>query len=507
MDVRPVRIGARRARRRIRRRKQPPLQLGIIDLVRDRPAETRHGRPAHVLADRRLADPRRLADQPPAHPQRVRQTQRVTYLPHRHSLRWHRSLPGCQGARSADSTVDGSAALRRHHPLSAITGMLSALARNRCPRCTGFRSHGWRHLQCLVDTHPIVPNRDLARMQPIPSRAGYSKMAKTQVKETSATAFDEEARDQTSRIMGRKYDAARLAITDAGDDKPMPIVSHRGRSYSGFHSGAGELVSAELIGTQLPKTAIVLIDEIESSLHPRAQRRVIRDLAQMARLRDLQIIFTTHSPYILEELPPDGRLYVTDDTSGKTIIAGVSTSFAMTSMDDEQHPECDVYIEDEIAEDLLREIVVAKAPDILGRIRFIPYGPANVGRSLGQMDAEGRFPNKSCVFLDGDQEPSAGCNILPGGDAPERVLFDQLGSDWTDVAQRVGRSASKVSDACEKAMTHSSSRDWIDAAADTLLLKGSILWQAMCASWANRIMNSAEGVVIVDAIRVKLGSA
>lgn len=70
---------------------------------------TRHGSPTHVLADRRLADPRRLADKPPAHPQRVRQTQHVTYLPHRHSLRRHRSPPGCQGDRSADSTVDGSA--------------------------------------------------------------------------------------------------------------------------------------------------------------------------------------------------------------------------------------------------------------------------------------------------------------------------------------------------------------------------------------------------------------
>jgi predicted ATPase len=348
---------------------------------------------------------------------------------------------------------------------------------------------------------------DLARMQPIPSRTGYTKMAKTQVREVGATAFDDEARERLSRIMGKKYDAARVAITDVGDDKPMPVVSHRGRSYSGFHSGAGELVSAELTSAVLPKTSIVLIDEIESSLHPRAQRRVVRDLAQLARLRDLQIIFTTHSPYVLEELPPEGRLYVTDDMDGKTLIAGVSASFAMTSMDDEQHPECDVYIEDEIAEDLLREIIVAKAPEILGRIRFIPYGPANVGRSLGQMESEGRFPNKSAIFLDGDQEPSPGCHVLPGGDAPERVLFDQLGDDWTDVAQRVGRSPSKVADACEKAMTRSSSRDWIDAAADALLLKGSILWQAMCASWATRKMSGPDGVAIVDVIRVKLGTA
>jgi hypothetical protein len=30
--------------------------------------------------------------------------------------------------------------LRRHHLLSAITGMLSALRWNRCPRCAGFRN-------------------------------------------------------------------------------------------------------------------------------------------------------------------------------------------------------------------------------------------------------------------------------------------------------------------------------------------------------------------------------
>ena len=130
MDVRPVRIGARRRRTGLRQRKQPPLQFGIVDLVRDRPAQTRRGRTAHVLADRRLADPRRFADQPPAHPQRVGQTQRITYLPHRHSLCWHRSLPGCQGARSADSTVDGSAAY------AIITRCPQSP--ECCPPCTGI---------------------------------------------------------------------------------------------------------------------------------------------------------------------------------------------------------------------------------------------------------------------------------------------------------------------------------------------------------------------------------
>ncbi|HEV8693801.1 MAG TPA: AAA family ATPase [Lysobacter sp.] len=348
---------------------------------------------------------------------------------------------------------------------------------------------------------------DLGRIQPIPARTGYLKIAKPQVRETLSQAFDEDTTTRLSQIMGRKYDTARMAITEMGDDRPVPVISHRGKIYSGFHSGSGELVSAELISASMPKGAIVLIDEIESSLHPRAQRRVIRDLAQLARQKDLQIVFTTHSPYVLDELPPEGRLFVTDTIDGKALIYGISPFFALTSMDDEHYPECDIYVEDGIAEDLLREIIVAAAPEILSRLRFIPYGPANVGRALGQMDSERRFPNKSCVFLDGDQEPSTGCHILPGGDAPERVLFDALAGHWPEVGTRVGRGASQVADACEKAMTRATSREWIDAAADSLLLKGGILWQAMCATWATKQLPRSKALEIVDAIRIKLGAA
>jgi hypothetical protein len=209
---------------------------------------------------------------------------------------------------------------------------------------------------------------------------------------------------------------------------------------------------------------------------------------------------------VLEELPPAGRLYVADGDGGKTIISGISPYFAMTRMDDEHHPECDVYVEDTVAEDLLREIIVARGPDILPRLRFIPYGPANVGRALGQMKANGRFPDATCIFLDGDQEASDGCSVLPGEDAPERVVFEGLIDKWALVSQRVGRSASRVADCCEKAMTRGDAHEWIDAAADALLLKGNILWQAMCAVWATECLSEQAALPTVDAIRAELPS-
>ena len=76
------------------RREQPPLQLRIADLRRDRPGDADHLGAGHVLADRRLADAGCLSHLTHAEPQLVRQSQNLSDLPHRHSHRRHRP-PRC----------------------------------------------------------------------------------------------------------------------------------------------------------------------------------------------------------------------------------------------------------------------------------------------------------------------------------------------------------------------------------------------------------------------------
>jgi hypothetical protein len=223
--------------------------------------------------------------------------------------------------------------------------------------------------------------------------------------------------------MGRTYDSARMALADIDERREVPVISKAKTAYSGFHQGSGETTIAELLRTDLPRYALVLIDEIESSLHPRAQRRLIRDLAERCRERELQIILTTHSPYVPDELPFEARKYILETTETKKIVSGVSPQFAMTKMDDEAHPDCDVYVEDKAAQLLVAEVLAYQAPDAFLRCQIIPFGAANVGQALGQMIDQDRFPRPSLVFLDGDNEPTIGCIILPGGDAPERVVF------------------------------------------------------------------------------------
>jgi predicted ATPase len=324
---------------------------------------------------------------------------------------------------------------------------------------------------------------DLRRIQAISSRVGYQRIAKAANTESRREQFSEEKLQRFSAICGRTYASVGFALSNIDENRWVPVASIKHDQYSGFHQGAGELAIAELLRWDIPRYGIVLIDEFETSLHPRAQRRLMRDMAEMCRVHELQIIVTTHSPYVLDELPDAGRMYVMSSTP-KVLVTGVSPAFALTQMDDEPHPELDIYVEDDTARIMLEEIIVATGKELVRRCAIIPFGAASVGLALGLMVSQKRFPRPSLVFLDADQELATGCHLLPGDDAPERVVFAELkAKNWVNVAQRIGRPPSEVIDALDSAMTKTDHHEWIADAANRLVLGGNELWRALCSSW------------------------
>lgn len=348
---------------------------------------------------------------------------------------------------------------------------------------------------------------DLNRLQPVATRVGYARIAKTRHSEASAVQFNADQVDRFSSVMGKRYDSAKIALTDIDNIREVPVISKNGIAYSGFHQGSGETTVAELLQVPLPKNGLILIDEIESSLHPRAQRRLIRDLAERCREAELQIIITTHSPYILEELPLEARMHILESGGTKIIAAGVSPQFAMTKMDDENHPECDIYVEDEVAKTWIGEILSAKSSDIFPRVSIIPFGSSQVGLALGMMASQNRFPRPTCVFLDGDSSAAPGCHLLPGGDAPEQVVFNDLKTKgWANVSLRISRDHSAVYDACNRAMTVNDHHLWVRAAANELRCGGDILWQALCAEWVNACLDESTAALVTGPIEDALSA-
>lgn len=64
---------------------------------------------------------------------------------------------------------------------------------------------------------------------------------------------------------------------------------------------------------------LVLLDDVEQGLHPKAQRELITVFKEIIQTNpNLQIIFTTHSPYIVDELTPSQVHVLSNTDSGFT---------------------------------------------------------------------------------------------------------------------------------------------------------------------------------------------
>lgn len=346
---------------------------------------------------------------------------------------------------------------------------------------------------------------DLSRIQPVAGRVGFQKIAKSKHHEVSAESYDDARLARLSRIMGKKYESAKMALTDVDPKRSIPVLLREGQPFSGFHQGSGETTMVEFLQTDPHDYSLLLIDEIETSLHPRSQRRLIRELADRCRERQLQIILTSHSPYILEELPLEARIYVFESGGSRQVLSEVSPNFALTKMDDEPHFECDLFVEDHASEVMLMEILSQFAPQLVSRCKVTTFGAANAGRTLGTMVIQDRFWRPTCVFLDGDVTPSPGCGLLPGEDAPERVVFDELREqNWAKLADRINRPFADMADACQMAMTLGNHHEWVRSAATKLTMSGNVLWHMMCAEWAGTSLHRDIADAVIAPIETAL---
>jgi predicted ATPase len=346
---------------------------------------------------------------------------------------------------------------------------------------------------------------DLSRLQPVSTRVGYARIAKANAVETRAEPFSAPTIARLSNILGRTYSSAKNAVSSIDATRKVTVLTNDKTSYSAFHQGAGEMTIAEVVNWDIPNTSLLLIDEVETSLHPRAQRRLIRDLATLARQKEVQIILTTHSPYVLEELPARARIQVTEVNGQKTLLNGISPYFAMTKMDDAQHVQVDVYVEDNEAKIFVEEVLAQHRPMLSPTTLVSPCGPASVGRALGQMIYAKRFAKPTVVLLDADQDVSDGCNILPGsGQPPERFVFEKVReANFGNLPEMLKRDYASVSAAINSAMAIDDHHHWLAHVANELRVPADVVWRAMAAEWAETLATEEELTRIIHRRRAE----
>lgn len=89
----------------------------------------------------------------------------------------------------------------------------------------------------------------------------------------------------------------------------------------------GTLIATALIAvlesSSCPK--VLLLDDIEQGLHPKAQRELVQQLNRIMEERpELQIVATTHSPYIVDELEPEEVVLLALNAEGSSEVKRLS---------------------------------------------------------------------------------------------------------------------------------------------------------------------------------------
>ena len=97
----------------------------------------------------------------------------------------------------------------------------------------------------------------------------------------------------------------------------------------GFAASEGTLVTLALITilSSPNHPNLILLDDIERGLHPTAQMELVRQLRALLDLdemRDVQILATTHSPYILDPLDFEQVFVFALDSDGSTAVKRLS---------------------------------------------------------------------------------------------------------------------------------------------------------------------------------------
>lgn len=345
---------------------------------------------------------------------------------------------------------------------------------------------------------------DISRTLPIDSSIGYGKIAKRAIAESGTEQLPDEFRKKLSHVMGYPYDDARFALTTADKRREVGVVRRNFGEVSQFHQGAGEDATLDLMRvlSKVPKYALLIIDEVESSLHPAAQRRLVNVLLELSKKQRCQVILSTHSPFVLDELPEEARVVLLASDHGSSVVLGPSVEFALTRIDEVRHPELHVFVEDRVAEYFLRAILMATAtgPDLYRRILVAPVGSASVVRTMGKLVSELALPYNSIAVLDGDQDTAPGCLVLPrartgnaGDSAPERMVYlDLKTKGWANLAHRFGMGAGTLFSELDDVITNPRHHEWNAAIGDKLNISKTSVWETMVQEWVRECAPAAE---------------
>lgn len=282
----------------------------------------------------------------------------------------------------------------------------------------------------LEDRHVLYFG--IQRTVPAGERKEFKKFATFQYKyKGSRRNLDLQVQKQLSRIIGK--DVSHFVVADMSrrsNVKDFYVGGDGAIQYSEFHFGAGESSVIRMVSEieAAPKNSLVLIEEIENGLHPVAVSMMVEYLIDVASRRSIQSIFTTHSDYALEWLPPEAIWSAIDGAAEQGPIS-IGSLRAITGKVEKRLA---IFVEDIFAREWVELIIRTYLPEHIQEIGVYDVGGDVRARQTHHSHLENPAVSESmkplCI-LDGDscieEDEQSGILKLPGS-IPELEIFDYV---------------------------------------------------------------------------------
>jgi hypothetical protein len=238
-----------------------------------------------------------------------------------------------------------------------------------------------------------------------------------------------------------KFDGLRVVNLTRGNGNQvfvLKVSDGPAKYHSEKNFSLGELCILKLVEgiKDCPNQSLVLIDELEMALHPRAQVQLYKYLVKVAKAKRLTVIFSTHSISLLKAVHRSKILYLERASGGVvSVVKGCFPTYAIgaITLGEENAPDAVFYVEDEVAKAILEPLVKLvlqekfAASSLFPDVRVVPIGGFDaVVQFLTHHSVLLPANTKACAMLDADVRDEIVADWRTNNNHQRLADFDQV---------------------------------------------------------------------------------
>lgn len=297
-------------------------------------------------------------------------------------------------------------------------------AKSDVQRTASFKRRRWN--RDALDREVLVFG--VARTLPASERSELKKALGSKFVALGENLLADKVSESAENILGKSIRDFRELSIDKSGTVTLLTVKNPSVGYSEFHFGAGEASVIKMIADieSADDNSLILIEEIENGLHPVATRRLVEYLLDVAKRKNVQVIFTTHSN---DAIAPLSETAIWSAYSGN-VIQGRLDVRTLRVLSGQVDTKLAVYVEDAFAVMMVKTALGSKGIplDMLQIHGVGGFGHAIKFNEQRNIDPARSF--SSICILDGDQKGRESVEsrifLLPGETSPEEYVFDYV---------------------------------------------------------------------------------